>query len=103
MEIGTTNETVRILRRCVALVGSVVAASCFTAQAEGMVSLGGDTARLHTAKIVIPRFKDVTAQAGLTTTVPPSGCGDFSNGAAWGDVNGDGRLDLYVTRLGQPS
>ena len=52
--------------------------------------------------VVVPEFEDVTAAAGLTTTVPEAQCGQFANGAAWGDVEGDGDLDLAVTRLGEP-
>ena len=52
--------------------------------------------------VVVPAFGDVTAAAGLTTTVPEAQCGQFANGAAWGDVEGDGDLDLAVTRLGDP-
>ncbi len=50
----------------------------------------------------IPTFLDVTESAGLTTTVPEPTCGQFANGAAWGDVDSDGWPDLLVTRLGQP-
>jgi hypothetical protein len=53
--------------------------------------------------VVIPRFEDVTEQAGVATTVPEATCGRFSNGAAWGDVEGDGDLDLFVSRLDEPS
>jgi hypothetical protein len=53
--------------------------------------------------LVVPRFRDATAQAGVTTTVPDATCGSWMTGAAWGDVNGDGWLDLYVTRLTQPT
>jgi len=50
----------------------------------------------------IPRFEDVTEQAGLVTDIPVPGCGQFSNGAGWSDVDGDGALDLVLTRLGDP-
>jgi enediyne biosynthesis protein E4 len=50
----------------------------------------------------VPKFEDVTAQAGLVTDVPVPECGQFSNGAAWADVDGDGWQDLLVTRLGDP-
>ena len=48
----------------------------------------------------VPRFEDVTERSGLVTEAPPPTCGQFANGAAWGDVNGDGWPDLAVTRLG---
>jgi hypothetical protein len=38
-------------------------------------------------------FEDVTARAGLGVVDEPS------NGAAWGDVDNDGHLDLFVTTL----
>ena len=50
---------------------------------------------------VVPVFEDVTEQAGIVTDVPDPTCGQFANGAAWGDVNGDSWPDLAVTRLGQ--
>lgn len=52
---------------------------------------------------VVPVFEDVTEQAGLATRVPEPACGQFANGAAWGDVDGDGWPDLLVTRLGDPT
>ncbi|MGE5126251.1 MAG: CRTAC1 family protein, partial [Betaproteobacteria bacterium] len=39
------------------------------------------------------RFVDVTEQAGLAVR-------GIGMGAAWGDYDGDGRLDLFVTRFG---
>src|SRR5262249_52931946 len=36
------------------------------------------------------RFQEVTREAGLTDSL-------WSTSAAWGDLNGDGFLDLYVT------
>jgi hypothetical protein len=54
--------------------------------------LSGITAAGCTDSPVAPvLFEDVTARAGL------SGLVGMSHGAAWGDVNGDGRPDLYVT------
>ena len=50
----------------------------------------------------MPSFDDVTAHAGLVTDVPVPECGQFSNGAAWADVDGDSWQDLLVTRLGDP-
>ncbi len=50
----------------------------------------------------LPAFEDVTEQAGLATDVPVPECGQFANGAAWADVDGDGWQDLVVTRLGDP-
>ncbi len=52
--------------------------------------------------VVVPEFEDVTAVAGLATTVPEAECGQFANGAAWGDIEGDDDVDLLVTRLGDP-
>ena len=52
--------------------------------------------------VAIPVFSDVSQQAGVSTSIPPASCGQFANGAAWGDVDGDGDPDLLVTRLGDP-
>jgi hypothetical protein len=54
-------------------------------------------------QVPVPRFEDVTRAAGLETTVPAPACGQFMSGAAWGDVNGDGVPDLFLTRLGEPA
>ena len=50
----------------------------------------------------VPVFEDVTAAAGVATRVPDPECGQFANGAAWGDVDGDLLPDLVVTRLADP-
>ncbi len=49
-----------------------------------------------------PTFADVSEQAGVATSIPPAKCGQFANGAAWADVDGDNDPDLLVTRLGDP-
>ena len=51
---------------------------------------------------IVPVFTDVTAAAQLETPVPDPTCGQFANGAAWGDIDADGWPDLAVTRLGAP-
>ena len=53
--------------------------------------------------VIVPVFEDVTGAAGVSTSVPEATCGRFSNGAAWGDVDGDDDDDLFVTRLDDPS
>ncbi|HWM21713.1 MAG TPA: CRTAC1 family protein [Ilumatobacteraceae bacterium] len=61
----------------------------------------GDSLELDVSDptVVVPVFEDVTASAGVSTSVPEATCGRFSNGAAWGDVDGDDDDDLFVTRL----
>src|SRR5205823_9198311 len=53
--------------------------------------------------VVVPKFKDVSVQAGVEVQEPDATCGAWVTGAAWGDVNGDGWPDLYVARLDQPT
>ncbi|MDZ7362791.1 MAG: VCBS repeat-containing protein [candidate division KSB1 bacterium] len=43
------------------------------------------------------KFKDITDQAGVTCT------NQFSSGAAFSDIDGDGDLDLLVTAMGGPN
>jgi enediyne biosynthesis protein E4 len=52
--------------------------------------------------VIVPRFREVSADAGIVATVPDAECGQFSNGAAWADIDGDDDLDVLVTRLGDP-
>jgi enediyne biosynthesis protein E4 len=63
---------------------------------------GSTTVEIGEPDVVVPVFDDVTEAAGLVTTVPPAECGQFANGAGWADVDGDGDLDLLLTRLGDP-
>ena len=52
--------------------------------------------------VATPVFADVSEQAGVATSIPAAHCGQFANGAAWADVDGDDDPDLLVTRLGDP-
>ena len=69
---------------------------------NGAISGKPLTFQVVASSVVVPTFRDVTASAGLSTTVPDGDCGHYTNGAAWADVNGDGALDLVVTRGNQP-
>jgi len=53
--------------------------------------------------VPVPAFSDVTAQAGLLASIPAGVCSEYAVGAAWGDVNGDGALDLFQPVPGGPS
>jgi len=46
------------------------------------------------------KFEDVTAKAGIEEPGKPEG---WTQGAAWADVNNDGKLDLYLCRFGMPN
>ena len=51
----------------------------------------------------VPVFKDVTVGLGLAAPTPQHVCTMQDAGAAWADVNGDGKLDLFVARGSQPA
>ena len=92
------------------LTGSVVSSQYFGARGRYRLVASVDGAQVGSPlafdvrrPLVRPAaFRDVTAASGITTTTGLGVCGDWSSGAAWGDVNGDGRPDLLVTRLEQP-
>jgi enediyne biosynthesis protein E4 len=62
--------------------------------------------RVRPPRATIPRFQDVTVPTGLSTThlapVEQTTC-NMAAGAAWGDVEGDGDLDLYLTHQNGPA
>ena len=80
-----------------------------TGQYRVTASVGGETIgqplQFDVTKpaTTVPVFKDVSAALGVASTLPATTCGRWSSGAAWGDVNGDGKLDLYVTRMTEPA
>jgi hypothetical protein len=92
------------------LTGSVVGSEYFRGRGRyrvvasvGGAQVGPPLAYDVTRPLVQPAvFRDVTAASGIRTTTSLGVCGDWSSGAAWGDVNGDGRPDLVVTRLERP-
>lgn len=53
--------------------------------------------------VSVPRFEDVSAARGLSSVLPTDVDTSHSAGAAWGDVNDDGYLDLFVPIRDQPA
>lgn len=70
--------------------------------AKGTIAGEPLTFKVVESPVIVPTFQDVTTTAGLSTMVPDGSCGHWTNGAAWADVNGDGALDLFLTRGNQP-
>jgi hypothetical protein len=59
------------------------------------------TVTVKESPVLVPRFRDVTEDVGIDSEIPHEGfCagGSYLAGAAWGDVEGDGDLDLYIPR-----
>jgi hypothetical protein len=60
--------------------------------------------RVRRPPVRAPRFEDVTGAVGLGTTHRATdNCENYAAGAAWGDVEGDGDLDLYLPYQEGPS
>lgn len=74
-----------------------------TAQVQGGASSNSLAFTVIAPTVVVPRFQDVTAAAGIDATIPATQCGQYTSGAAWADVDGDGDLDLYITRAWLPA
>jgi len=60
----------------------VVIGACVAAGAVQAASSARSGAPQLIKGLVVPKFQDVTRQAGVATTVPDASCGDFVTGAA---------------------
>ena len=68
------------------------------------VEVPGLAFRVTDPPAVVPRFEDVTETTGLATEHRADiECDGYSAGAAWGDVEGDGDLDLFLPHQDGPS
>jgi hypothetical protein len=76
-----------------------------TPRDEGGTALAAPLAVTTTKPtLLIPTFSDTTAAAGLGgVTLPALVCGTWTAGAAWGDVDSDSDLDLYLPTRHGPS
>jgi enediyne biosynthesis protein E4 len=68
------------------------------------VEVRGLRFRVTDPPVVAPAFEDVTDDVGLGTDHHAAiECDGYSAGAAWGDVEGDGDLDLFLPHQDAPS
>jgi hypothetical protein len=93
------------IERRVELTTSQWFAGIGTYEVRARPAFGSNAMRLEVTSptVPVPRFEDVTEQAGVATTLSGSECGAWSAGAAWGDVDLDGDLDLFLPRRNEPS
>jgi hypothetical protein len=87
--------------------GSAVSGQWFSETGPFEVRMSGATPlrfKVTEPLVTVPRFDDATASAGLTTEhAAPIVCGDYSAGAAWGDVDDDGLVDLFLPQQEAPA
>ncbi|HEX2195311.1 MAG TPA: hypothetical protein VHJ76_00165, partial [Actinomycetota bacterium] len=90
--------------------GSVTPAQWFAEKGAFLVSVRSSVSvpslrfRVTDPPVVVPRFDDVTEETGLATEHRATiECDGYSAGAAWGDVEGDGDLDLFLPHQDGPS
>ncbi|MDQ3951344.1 MAG: CRTAC1 family protein [Actinomycetota bacterium] len=76
----------------------------FRISVRSTVAVPGLRFRVTDPPVAVPAFDDVTDEAGLATQHDATiECDGYSAGAAWGDADGDGDLDLYLPHQDGPS
>lgn len=76
----------------------------FRISVRSAVDVPGLRFRVTDPPVVAPVFDDVTDEVGLATEHRAEiECDGYSAGAAWGDVEGDGDLDLFLPHQDGPS